>query len=100
MIIKLKTTTNENGVNVVREKTLEVANVAGLVRCLMLKENADEKALLDDAAKALKFPRRELRAQLIAGILRALEPIEIENEITCTWPEATEGDPVVEEDSP
>ena len=90
MKITLRTNIEENGITTKREKTLEVANVAGLVRCLMLKENADEKALLDDAAKALKFPRRELRAQLIAGILRALEPIEIENEITCTWPVATE----------
>ena len=96
MQIKLSTNIEEYGITTKREKTLEVANVAGLVRCVLLKENADEKAMLDDAAKALKFPRRELKSQLIAGILAALAPIEIEDAITCEWPEAC--DPVVEKE--
>ena len=95
MQIRLKTTIEENGVKNTREKTLEVANVAGLVRCIMLKENADEKAMLDGAARALKFPRKELRAQLIAGILHALEPLEIEEDLCCEWPVS---DPVVEKE--
>lgn len=85
MQIILKTTINENGIATKREKTLEVANVAGLVRCLMLKENAEEKAMLDDAARALKFPKKALKEQLIAGILAVLMPLEIEEDVTCEW---------------
>jgi len=85
MKIKLSTLITKDGITIRREKMLEVTNVTGLIRCVMLDEATEEKVVLDDAARALKFPKKELKKKLIAAILEALEPIDIEAEISVEY---------------